>query len=54
MSSKISQELQRVKLTLTASAKTPMSYRKIDFFKADRFADIALRWSAREASYPFL
>ena len=28
--------------------------RHIDFFKADRLADIALRWSAREPSYPVL
>ena len=53
MSSKISQELQRVKLTLTASANTPMSYRKMESRGSfsEQCSHICLRWN--EVLIPF-
>ena len=47
MSSKISQELQRVKLTLTASANTPISYRKMESRGSfsEQCSHICLRWN---------
>ena len=53
MSSKISQELQRVKLTLTASANTPISYRKMESRGSfsEQCSHICLRWN--EVLIPF-
>lgn len=53
MSSKISHELQRVKLTLTASAKTPISYRKMESRGSfsEQCSHICLRWN--EVLIPF-